>query len=64
MAQRNGLRTIRDIAYKMCRLIGIFDPIIRRAFPSETALHNALDLVSTACQALVVEADSVLPVGD
>lgn len=62
--QRTGLRTIRNFAQKVCKLIAIFTPIIMRAYPDETNLHDALTVLNAACAAFVVEADSVLPVGD
>lgn len=64
MAQRTGLRTLRNLAQKLCLLVGAFAPIIRRAFPSSTALHVAMDTALAACAVLVTEADLVLPVGD
>lgn len=62
--RRTGLRTIRDLANKLCLLVTTFAPIIRRVYPDATALHLALDTAITACQALVAEADEVLPIGD
>lgn len=62
--KRTGLTTIRDVAFKLCNLIGKFDPLIRRIYPNNTALHTALDAVNVACSALVEEADLALPVGD
>lgn len=64
MARRTGLRTIRELAYKMCRLVAVFTPIIKRVYPDSTALHTALDSANAACSLLVAEADAVLPVGD
>ncbi len=62
--RRTGLRTIRDLAQKMCNLVSAFSPIIRRAFPDSPALHLALDTALAACGTLVQEADLVLEVGD
>lgn len=64
MARRTGLRTIRDLAERMCKLITAFTPIIKRVYPSNTALHNALDAANAACAVLVSESDLTLPVGD
>lgn len=62
--QRTGLRTLRNIAQRSCRLLALFTPIIRRVYPTATALHIALDALNVACAAVVLEADAVLPVGD
>lgn len=62
--RRTGLRTIRGIAFKLCGLVGFFDPIIRKVYPDSFALHGALNAVNIACSELVMEADKVLPIGD
>ncbi len=62
--KRTGLRTIRDLAARACKLIAAFTPIIKRAYPDETALHAALAALNVACEIMVAEADDVLPVGD
>lgn len=62
--RRTGLRTIRDLAFKLCGLIAGFTPIIKRVYPNSTALHTALDTANAACAVLVSEADLALPVGD
>jgi len=62
--RRTGLTTIRDLAFKLCRLIAAFTPIIKRVYPDSTALHTALDTVNAACAVLVAEADATLPIGD
>lgn len=64
MAQRNGLRKIRDLANILCKLVTAFSPIIRRAYPENATLMAALDAVLIACAVLVEEADLALPVGD
>lgn len=62
--QRTGLRTIRDLADKMCLLVSAFTPIIKRAYPNNDTLQLALAAALAACAALVVAADEALPVGD
>lgn len=58
MAQkRNGLRTIRDFAQKVCRYITFWQPIILLAFPANPALRAALIAANNACALLVEEAD-------
>lgn len=62
--RRSGLRTLRNLAYRMCQLVAISTPAIKRAYPDSTALYVALDAANLACAALVAEADLVLEVGD
>lgn len=64
MARRTGLRTIRDLAFKLCRLITAFTPIISKVYPESGALLLALAAANAACEALVMEADNTLEVGD
>lgn len=66
MAQvrRTGLTNIRFIAEKLCKAVALSDPLIRRIYPDNTALHTALDAANIACQVLVAEANAQLPVGD
>jgi hypothetical protein len=64
MAQRTGLRTIRDVAHKLCLLVAAFAPVIRKAYPENAALQLALDAAIAACGLLVVAADDALGVGD
>lgn len=61
--RRTGLTTIRDLADKLCQLIGAFAPIIRRVYPDNEALHIALDTALAACATLSAEADKSLPEG-
>jgi len=62
--KRTGLTKLRDLAQIMCNLVAKFDPFIRRQYPGNTDLFNALDAVAIACAVLVLEATSALPVGD
>lgn len=64
MAQRSGLPTIRDTCAFLCGFLAVYIPVIRKVFPDETELHNALTLLQTAVCALVVVADDVIEVGD
>jgi len=64
MAQRIGLATIRALAFKMCRMISTFGPIIERTYPDNAALMAALAASQAACHVLVSQADGALPVGD
>lgn len=58
MAQkRNGLRTIRDFAQRVCRYITFWSPVIYAAFPANPALRGALLAANQACALLVEEAD-------
>lgn len=58
--QRNGLRTIRDFAQKICQFITFWTPAIKVAFPANPALYGALVAANTACALLVDEADKEL----
>lgn len=64
MSLRTGLRSIRELAYQLCRLITAFTPLIKRIYPDNTALHTALEAANIACATLVEEADNQLPIGD
>ncbi len=64
MAQRIGLSTIRALAFRMCRMIATFGPIIARTYPTNAALMAALAASQAACHILVEEADGALPIGD
>lgn len=63
MSRRTGLRTIRETAYALCRLITLFTPVIRRVYADVGPLIIALDAANLACEALVSEADNYLPTG-
>ena len=55
--KRNGLRTIRDFAQKICEYITFWTPVIKLAFPGNPALYAALIAANQACALLVDEAD-------
>lgn len=61
-AQRNGLRTIRNLAQNVCKYITIWTPVIKLAFPANPALYAALIAANNACALLVDEADKEIPV--
>jgi len=63
MAQRTGLPTILQIAKRMCRLIAIFTPVVKRIYPSATALHAALAAANAACEILSTAIEDTLPDG-
>jgi len=50
--RRDGLYSLRKTATRLCSLIVAFAPVIQRLYPSNTALHTALDAALAACQAL------------
>lgn len=64
MAQRTGLPTIRETCAFLCTFLAVYIPVIRKVFPDETTLHNALDLLQVAVCAMVVAADDVIVIGD
>lgn len=64
MAKRTGLPTIVKVSKRLCQLVAAFTPIIKKNYPTNTDLHNALDSVAAACSVLVVVGDAALPIGD
>ncbi len=64
MAKRTGLPTIRELSAFMCTFLAAYIPIIKKAFPEETNLIAALELLQVAACAAVVAADEVIVVGD
>jgi hypothetical protein len=58
--KRNGLRTLRDAAYHICRWVAFWTPAIQLAYPANPALMGALAAANQACALLVDEADQVL----
>lgn len=64
MARRTGLRTIRDLSYRSCRLIATWTPVIERVYGNQyPSLIVALMAVQSACAELVEAADEALPTG-
>ena len=63
MTRRTGVPSLISVAREMCRLILVFSPIIRRAYPSNTALHVALEAANAACDVLRQELEEVREFG-
>ena len=61
--RRTGLTLIRTLAFRLCRLITQWSPIIGVVFTSSPALILALEAVNVACAELVEQADMVLETG-
>ena len=64
MIKRTGASTLNTLAKRMCLLTVRFAPLIRRAFPDNTALHLAIDAANAACAALSIELEKVIEYGD
>lgn len=54
--RRDGLYSIIKVGRNLCRLITIFEPVIRRLYPNNAALHAALTAANAACATLVAAA--------
>jgi hypothetical protein len=52
------------VAKKLCFLLFVFGPIIRRTYPGNAALLAALTAAETACHVLGEELFAVLEFGD
>lgn len=64
MARRTGLRTLRDLAHRMCKLISTWLPVIERVYGNQyPTLIVALVAVQGTCSELVEAADEALPTG-
>lgn len=50
--RRDGLYSLQRTARELCRFIVEFSPVIRRLYPTNTALHDALDAALAACTVL------------
>lgn len=64
MASRTGVPAIIAVSKEICRLIVKFTPVIKKEYPDATALHDALDVASTACSVLVPLLEAVREIGD
>lgn len=62
--RRTGRGVTRHTAYKLCRLVTKFTPIIQRAYPNNPSLMLALETANAACSVLVSELDAVAEYGD
>lgn len=63
MANRTGLRTLRTIAHKICRLVATFTPLLQATFGTNIPLILALEAMNTACGTFVEQADNELATG-
>lgn len=54
--RRDGLFSLIKVSTRLCRLITTFEPVIRRLYPTNVALHAALTAALTACSVLATEA--------
>ncbi|HET8671977.1 MAG TPA: hypothetical protein VFM05_15580 [Candidatus Saccharimonadales bacterium] len=50
--RRDGLYSLIKTARELCAFIVKFEPVIRRLYPTNTELHDALGTALTACAAL------------
>ena len=55
--QKIGFYSLRHTAYKLCKFLFKFGPVIRLWYPENTTLLAALALAETACHELVEELD-------
>lgn len=58
-SRRNGVWTLEQISRKMCKYILQFTPLIRKAYPENTAILVALEAANVACMALEAELASL-----
>lgn len=56
--RRIGFYTLRKAAYEICKYVPLFTPIIKKTFPDNTALHDALEAANLACGVLVAAIDN------
>lgn len=61
--RRIGFYSLRKVGRELCRLIYVFTPIIRKAYPDNAVLLAALETANVACDALVKEIDEVAEPG-
>ena len=61
--QKIGFYSIRKYARLMCHFIQVFEPVIRKKYPANTALQAALTAAMAACNLLIQEIDEQAPVG-
>ena len=64
MARRTGVSTMYLVSRRLCNLVAAFTPIIKRIYPSNTALHNALATAGAACNVLSQELYAQKDFGD
>lgn len=61
--RRLGVWTLHKVARQMCKYIVQFTPLIRNAYPENTAILVALEAANIACAALEAELDPLLEIG-
>lgn len=64
MASRTGVTTMQKYAQKICKFIALYGNVIKTIYPSNTALHSAIDVANTACATLALELEAVREYGD
>lgn len=64
MAKRTGAPTLLKLAERMCQFVGLYGNTIKSAYPSNTALHTAVDAANLACATLALELETAIPKGD
>lgn len=64
MAKRTYIPTIIAVTKRLCQVIVLATPIIKKAYPSNTTLHLALESANIACGALNEQASLVREIGD
>lgn len=50
--RRDGLFSLQRSTRELCAFIVKFEPVIRRLYPDNTELHDALQVALLACSAL------------
>jgi hypothetical protein len=63
MARRTGLATLRALAYRGCRLIATFTPILSTVYAGNAPLLAALSALNAACGVFVEIADETIVTG-
>ncbi len=64
MARRTGVSTLYLVARRLCYLLYFFSPVIKRLYPANTPLLDALVAAQSACSALQAELFIVKEFGD
>lgn len=63
MAKRTSLRTMRNLAHRICQLVATFTPILNIVYANNGALLAAIQAANAACGTLVERADEALESG-
>jgi len=64
MARRTYIPTIIAVTKRLCQVIVLATPIIKKTYPDNSALQLALDAANVACAALNEQAQIVREIGD